>query len=79
MDKKCKRKTDGEQLYLVYEAVEEIAMHIKLTEVEAGVWTLRREYFNALKSAGFGRLHVEKRHIAIEIILIKLKPYALYK
>lgn len=54
-------------------------MRMQITNAEGRVYTLHKEYCIALKSAGFGRSHVEKPQIAIEELLGKHKSYALQK
>lgn len=59
--KRCENETDGENLYLVDEAIKKVAMRMQFTEAEEGVWALRMKCCNVLKSAGFESLHVENR------------------
>lgn len=77
--KRYKDDTDMGKLCLVYEAIKEVAMRMKITAAKDRVSTLRRNYCNALKSAAFGHLHVEKLHLVFEKLLRKRKAYALHK
>lgn len=40
-------------------------MNLKNVEAEIRVWSLRREYHNALKSAGYAQIMETKPHISI--------------
>lgn len=51
-------------------------MCVQISEAVNRVWTMQRDYCNAIESAGFRNLHTEKPHIAIEYLLSKFKPYA---
>lgn len=79
VDETCKQKVNGEHLYLIDEAVRRVNMRMHIMEAVKIVWTVRREYGNALRSVGFGDLHIHKPHIPIDYFLRKLKPYALHR
>lgn len=49
-------------------------MHMHLMEAVDRVWTLRRDYFNALRNAVYGDFYIFKSHIAIGHTLKRLKP-----
>lgn len=79
IDERCKRETTGEQLYLVHQSVKNVTMNTSIAEAEDRVWSLRRDYHHALRSAGFAHIIETKPHIAINHILRKLKPPQLYR
>lgn len=78
VDDRCKQEVTGEQLYLVDLAIRNVSMKMHILEAEDRIWTLRREYFIALRTAGYGDIIKDKPHIAINHILGKLKPQQLY-
>lgn len=79
VEERCNHKADGGHLFLINLAVKNVAMDMQMIESNKRVWTLRRDYCNALRNAGYGDLHIKKPHLAINHILGKLKPHALYK
>lgn len=66
-------------MHPVDEAAKKVTMRMKITEVEHGDRTPRREYCDALKSTVNGHIHIERSRIAIEKLVTKLNPYALHK
>lgn len=79
IEERCKRVTTGEHLYLVDQAVKNVSMNTNISEAEDRIWSLRRDYYNALRSAGYAHILETKPHIAINHILKKLKPPQLYR
>lgn len=48
-----KRHASGEHLYLVDQAVKSVAMNSSIAEVEDRIWSMRKDYCDALGSAGY--------------------------
>lgn len=65
IEERCKREVNGEQLYLVDQAVKNVVMNTNIAEAEDRVWSLTRDYRNALRSAGYAYIVHTKPHIAI--------------
>lgn len=74
-----RRSATGEHLCLVDGVVKKVSMHTRKAKAEHRIWPLRRQYCNALRSAGYARIPETKTHIAISHILKKLKPSQLYR
>lgn len=61
-------------IVFIEQVKKEANMHRHVVAVGDSVRKLRREYCNALRTAGYGDLHVSKPHIAITHVLKRLKP-----
>lgn len=66
-------------MYLVNQAVRNVSMNLSIAKAENKVWPLRREYHNALRSAGYAQIMETKQHITVNHILRKLKSSQLYR
>lgn len=65
VDDRCKRKANGEQLYLIEQTIRGVSMHIHIVDAEDRVWTLHRGYCSALQKAGYADLQVTKPHLSV--------------
>lgn len=79
IDERRKKGVNGEQLYLVDQAVRSVSMNMNIEDAEDRVWSLRRDYANTLRAAGYSNIIEERPHIAINHLLRKLKPVQLYQ
>lgn len=77
--KRRKHNKNGEELYLINEAVKGVSIRMQIIEAAGMVWILRGDYCSALRNAGFRDLHIDKPHIPIEHFLKRLKPYAVHR
>lgn len=50
-------------------------MNMQIADATDRVWTLQRDYFNALRDVRYGEQQTHKRHIAEGNILEKIKPH----
>lgn len=66
---RCKRKNNDEQLYLIGKAVGRFTMEMQIGDPDDRVWTFRREYRNALRSAGYEDLRINGPRLAKSPIL----------
>lgn len=77
VDENCNNKSGGRQSYFVHDAKTFVAMRIQNAEAAARIRTIRRDYFNALRSAIVRDLHSVKPYIPVAHFLSKLESYAL--
>lgn len=67
-------KMNGEQLYLIDQAIRDICMRKHITDAEGRVGTLYREYGSALHKMKYADLQVTRHHLAIDHIIKSPKP-----
>lgn len=79
VEDRCRHNVEGEKLYLLEEAVRSVTMSLQIADTCDREWTIRREYYNELRNAGYGEVYLHKPHIAIELIFQKLNPHELYE
>lgn len=70
---RCEHETTGEQLYLIDWAVKNVTEDVEIIGVNDSAWTLRRKYCNAPRNERYGVVHINKSHIAINNVLMKMK------
>lgn len=64
---------------MVDQVVKAVRMNMNIEDVENRVWSLIREYANALRVAEYVNIIEEKQEIAMNYVLRKLKPSRLYQ
>lgn len=74
VEEQYKRKLEGDQSYLMEQAVRSVSMHTQIAGAMDTVWTFKKDHYNALINGWFGNLCIPKLHIAIGHILKKLGP-----
>lgn len=66
-------------MYLVDQAVRNVAMNGSIAEAEDRVWSLRKNYCDALRSAAYGYIVPDKPQIVINHFHKKPKPPQVYR
>lgn len=64
---------------MIDQAVDAVEINMHIEGTKNGVWSLRRDYANALREAGYVKIIKEKPYIAIKHILERHKPVWLYQ
>lgn len=70
----CNQEGGGKNLNLIHEAVSKVGVRMALPKAKDRVKSLRRDYTEALRSAGFESLPETRLHIAVKHIRNRLKP-----
>lgn len=73
-NQRCNRQVKGEQSYLVNNAVDELHISMQILDDELKVFSFHRDYFGALRAAGYACIPAQKPHIAMQHILQKVGP-----
>lgn len=74
---RCKKDANGDQLYLVDQAIRSVSKIMNIIDAENRVGSLRRDYTNTLRAARNVNIAKEKPHISINYVLQILKPVQL--
>lgn len=78
VDDRYKVVINKKQLHLKDLAVRNENMRMHFSKAEKRIWTLGRDYSNALQTTEYKNIVKEKSHIAISHILKNFKPQKLY-